>query len=247
MRHFSFTVASSIALAASFVGAGTASADQFPASGATAKSGVVFGAANMGDDTTYAVVGVVHAINGDIGKSGFLLHLSAELLNYDYLNPGPVLHQADGWGAAAMAGYQFVFSPMTKVALYAGVAYRDIDVDPIDLFSETAGDHTSFKAQGEGYFGVGSNVDLSLLGSYLDNAETYYVRGRVGFHLGGVVVGPEVAAHGSDEYDTQEYGGFIRYNATESVVLGLRGGWSDRDDNRGDDGGYFGVEIGLGY
>jgi hypothetical protein len=247
MRRFNFTAASTIALAAAFIGAGSASADQFPASGAKATQGVVFGAANMGEDSTYAVVGVVHAINGDIGKSGFLVHVAAELLSYDYINGGGTLFDADGWGGSAMAGYQFVFSGSSKIALYAGVGHRDIDVDPVDIFSETAGEHTSFKAQAEGYFGIGQTCDLSGIFSYLDNAEAYYGRVRAGFHLGGITVGPEVSAHGSDEYDSQEYGGFIRYKATDSVVLGARGGWADRDDTRGDDGGYFGVEVALGY
>lgn len=246
MRHLNFTIASAIALTAAF-GAGSATADQFPASGAAAKQGVVFGAVNFGEDTSYGVLGLVHAINGDIGKNGFLIHLAAEHLDYEYVNPGPTLFEADGWGGSIMLGYQFVMSDKSKIALYAGVAHRDIDVKPFDPLSETAGENTAFKGQVEGYFGVGSNFDLSALGSYFDSAETYYARVRGGFRLGAISIGPEVSVHGSDEYDAQEYGGFIRFIANESLVLGARAGWADRDDNRGDDSGYFGLEASLGY
>jgi hypothetical protein len=245
MRYLNFTVASSLAVAAAF-SAGSASADQFPSSGAKAQEGVVFGALNFGDDTTYAVLGLVHAINGNIGKDGFLVHLSAEHLEYDYVNPGPTVFEADGWGGGIMLGYQFVMDK-SKIALYAGVAHRDIDVKPLDPTSETAGENTAFKGQVEGYFGIGADCDLSALASYFDAAETYYTRVRAGFHLDAITLGPEVSLHGSDEYDSQEYGGFIRYVADGNLVLGARAGWADRDDVRGDDGGYFGLEVALGY
>lgn len=246
MRTFNLAVASSIALAAGLMTAGTASADQFPSSGAKAQEGVVFGAVNFADDASYQVVGLVHAINGNIGKDGFLVHLSLEHLDYEYLNPALLSFDAEGWGGGIMLGYQFV-GDNSKLALYAGIAHRDIDVDPFDAFSETAGEHTAFKGQAEGYFGVSKDFDLSALGSYFDNAETYYVRARGAFHLGVITIGPEVSAHGSDEYDAQEYGGFIRYVADDNLVLGARAGWADRDDSRNDDGGYFGLEAALGY
>lgn len=222
-----------------------ANADYFPNSGAKAQQGVVFGAANMGDDSTYAIVGAVHAINGNMMSSGFLVHASAELLNYEYLS-GITPISADGWGGSIMAGYQFMFSQTGKIAGYAGIGHRDIDTNPNDPASQTTGENTAFKGQLEAYWG-GEMFDLSALGSYFDNADTYYARARGGFRLGGVVVGPEVAFHGSDEYDAIEYGGFIRYVATETITIGAKAGYADRDGNRGDDGAYFGVEIGLGY
>lgn len=246
MRILNFTVASSIALATAFAGATSASADGFPQSGAKAQEGVVFGAANFADDASYQVVGLVHAINGNIGKDGFLLHVSLEHLDYNYVNPALAEFDADGWGGGIMVGYQFVGNG-SKLALYAGIAHRDIDVDPFDVFSETAGEHTAFKGQAEGYFKVSSDFELSALGSYFDNAETYYMRARGGFHLGEFTVGPEISLHGSDEYDGQEYGGFVRFVCDESLVLGARVGWADRDDARNDDGGYFGLEAAIGY
>ena len=245
MRLLNF-IAAALASAA-LLSAVAARADEFPASGADAQQGVVFIAGNIGEDSTYAILGAVHALNGDINRSGFLIQVAGELLNYDYVAtpPATTLFNADGWGASAMAGYQFVWS-QGKVAGYAGVGHRDIDVRPADPFSETAGENTSFKGQLEGYFGIGT-CDLTGLGSYLSNADTYYGRVRGGFHLGGIVLGPEVSGHGSDEYDTQEYGGFVRFVATESVVLGVRGGYADRDSSRGDDGAYFGVEAAFGY
>jgi hypothetical protein len=246
MRRLNFIAAASAS--AVLACAIAAHADEFPASGAEAKKGVVFIAGNIGDDTTYAVLGAVHALNGDINRDGFLIHVSGEVLNYDYFAtpPATTRFSADGWGAAAMGGYQLVW-PNGKVAGYAGVGHRDIQVSPLDPFSETAGENTSFKGQLEGYFGIGGSFDLSGLASYLSNADSYYGRVRGGFRLGGIVIGPEVAAHGSEEYDTQEYGGFVRLVATETVVLGARGGYADRDSTRGDDGGYFGVEAAFGY
>ncbi len=243
MRHTKLKMAASAAALMCFATA--ANADYFPQSGAKASQGVVFGAANMGNDTTYAVIGAVHAVNGNMNSNGFLVHASVELLNYEYLSVGTPI-DADGWGGSIMAGYQFMFSNSGKVALYAGVGHRDIDTRPNDPFSESNGQNTAFKGQGEVYFGIGQMVDLSALANYFDSEAAYYGRARAGFHLGGVVVGPEVALHGSDEYDTREYGAFVRYLATESVTIGAKAGYADRD-GRGDSGGYFGVEIGLGY
>ncbi len=244
MRHTNLKMAASAAALMCFATA--ANADVFPNSEAKAQQGVVFGAANMGDDTTYAVIGAVHAINGNMNSNGFLVHATVELLNYDYLSAGTPI-SADGWGASLMVGYQFMLNADGKVALYAGVGHRDIDTNPNDPFSETNGANTDFKAQVEAYYGVGDMCDLSALVNYFDDASAYYGRARAGFHLGGVVVGPEIALHGSDEYDTREYGAFIRYTATDTVAIGAKVGFADRDGNRGDDGAYFGVEIGLGY
>lgn len=244
MRHTKLTMAASAAALICF--ANTANADYFPQSGAKAQQGVVFGAANLGEDTTYAVIGAVHAINGNMNSNGFLVHATVELLNYDYLS-GITTIEANGWGGAIMAGYQFMLSDQGKVALYAGVGHRDIDTSPNDPLSESNGQNTAFKGQAEAYFGIGQMVDLSALANYFDSDGTYYGRARAGFHLGGVVVGPEIALHGSDEYDTREYGAFVRYLATDTVTIGAKAGWADRDGNRGDDGAYFGVEIGLGY
>ncbi|NOT41239.1 MAG: cellulose biosynthesis protein BcsS [Alphaproteobacteria bacterium] len=244
MRHTKLKLAASAAALLCFATA--ANADVFPNSGAKAPQGVVFGAANMGDDTTYAVIGAVHAINANMNSNGFLVHGAVELLNYDYLS-GATTISADGWGASIMAGYQFMFSNAGKIALYAGVGHRDIDTTPNDPLSETNGQNTAFKGQVEAYYGVGEMVDLSALANYFDSAGSYYGRARAGFHLGGVVVGPEIALHGSDEYDTREYGAFIRYTATDTVAIGAKVGYADRDGNRNDDGAYFGIEIGLGY
>jgi len=243
MRHTKLKMAASAAALMCF--ATTANADFFPNSGAKAPQGVVFGAANMGDDTTYAVIGAVHAVNGNMNSNGFLVHATVELLNYEYLSAGTPI-DADGWGGAIMAGYQFMFSNSGKVALYAGIGHRDIETSPNDPFSATNGENTAFKGQVEAYYGVGEMVDLSGLVNYFDNEEAYYGRVRAGFRLGGIVIGPEVAMHGSNEYDTEEYGGFVRYLATDSVTVGAKAGYAHRD-GRGDDGAYFGVEIGLGY
>lgn len=242
MRHTNSKLAASVA--ALMCVTTTANADVFPNSGAKASQGVVFGAANLGDDSTYAVIGAVHAVNGNMGSNGFLVHVTAELLNYDYLSAATSV-SADGWGGSIMGGYQFMLGGSSKIALYAGVGHRDIDTRPNDPFSETNGENTAFKGQVEGYYD-NDVFDLSALGSYFDNAESYYGRVRAGFRLGGIVVGPEVAVHGSDEYDTQEYGGFIRHLATDTIALGAKVGYAVRD-GRGDDGAYFGVEIGLGY
>jgi hypothetical protein len=222
----------------------TAHADVFPNSGAQAPKGVVFGAANMGDDTTYAVLGAVHAYNG-MNSNGILVHATVELLNYEYSSVGTPI-SADGWGGSLMAGYQFMFAKSGKIAAYAGIGYRDIDTSPNDPFSESNGENAAFKGQLEAYYD-NDIFDFSALGTYFDNADTYYSRARVGFRLGGIAVGPEVALHGSDEYETVEYGGFVRYVATDTVTLGAKLGYADRDGRRGDDGAYFGVEIGLGY
>lgn len=241
MRYASSKLAASAAALMCF--AATANADVFPNSGGSAPKGVVFGAANMGNDTTYAVIGAVHAYNG-MNSNGILVHATVELLNYEYASLGTPV-SADGWGGSLMAGYQFMFAKSGKIAAYAGIGYRDIETNPNDPFSASNGENAAFKGQLEAYYD-NDVFDFSALGSYFDNADTYYSRARVGIRLGGVSVGPEIALHGSDEYETVEYGGFIRYLATESVTVGAKAGYADRD-GRGEDGAYLGVEIGLGY
>ena len=228
--------------------AGVANADIFPVSdpAKTPASTVLFGAANVREDNAYGIVGAVIALNGDLTKNGVIFNASWEYLDYDYLANPVTPIEADGFGVNALVGYQWVWGDGDKFAALAGVNHRHIDTQPFDPFSDTDGDNTSFKVQGELYLNNGS-WDLSAIGSYATHENAWYTRVRPAFKLGGGGdIGPEISYHGSDEYDTLEYGAFIRVPMDETVAIGVRAGYADSDSSRSD-GGYVGIEIAKAF
>jgi hypothetical protein len=225
-----------------------AGADIFPVSDAdkNAKSAVLFAAGNVREDNAYGIVGGVIALNSDLSKSGFIVNASWEFLDYDYLATPVTPIEADGFGINALVGYQWVWDDGDKFSALAGVNHRHIDTAPFDPFSDTDGDNTSFKVQGEFYLN-NPGWDLSAIASYQSHENAWYTRVRPAFKLGGGVdIGPEISYHGSDDYDTLEYGAFIRVPMDETVTVGIRAGYADSDSSRSD-GAYVGFEIAKAF
>jgi Cellulose biosynthesis protein BcsS len=244
MLRGAFLSAVSLAVLAS----AAARADIFPVSDAdkSAKSVVLFAGGSVREDADYAIVGAVAALNGDLGKNGIIFNGSWEFLKYEYLATPVTPVEADGFGFNALVGYQWVWGDGDKFAALAGLNHRHIDTAPFDPLSDSDGDNTSFKVQGELYLN-NPGWDLSALGSYQSHQNAWYGRVRPAIKLGGGVdIGPEIAYHGSDEYDTLEYGAFIRMPLDETTTVGVRAGYADSDDSRSD-GGYVGVEIATAF
>lgn len=230
---------------------GAARADIFPLSDAdkNAKSVVLFASGTVREENDYAIVGAVAALNGNLGSNGVIFNGSWEFLKYDYLSvpPFPASEiEADGFGINALVGYQWLWGDGDKFAALAGVNHRHIDTQPFDPFSDTDGDNTSFKVQGELYLNQ-TGWDVSAIASYQTHENAWYARVRPAIRIGGGVdIGPELAYHGSDEYDTLEYGAFIRVPIDETVTLGVRAGYAEADESRSD-GGYVGLEIAKAF
>jgi hypothetical protein len=228
--------------------AGAARADIFPTSPAdkNAKGVVVYAGGSAREDSDYAIVGAVAALNGNLGSNGIIFNGSWEFLKYEYLANPVTPIEADGFGINALIGYQWVWGDGDKFSALAGVNHRHIDTAPFDPLSESEGDNTSFKVQGELYLNEGS-WDLSAIASYQSHENAFYTRVRPAIKLGGdVQIGPELSIHGSDEYDTVEYGAFARVSLDETTTIGVRAGYADSDDSRSD-GGYVGLEIAKAF
>lgn len=228
-----------IAMAGALAMTGAASASE-PASGVPGVSTVVFTGSDYKQDASYSYIGVVHALNGNLGSDGFLVRVFGGLGNYEYDttsvargNVDTDLIQVD-----AGLGYQ-IYSGGMRVSVYASGAYEDHDQSPEDLNNPVRGDEFGFRGQAEVETLAGSPFYFGAIGSYSTAFDSYWVRGRVGADVGhGIVIGPEVYGFGNEGFDQIRYGAFVNgLPSLFSLVFGgdskmsLAVGWADTSDD----------------
>lgn len=161
------------------------------------------------------------ALNGDLGKSGFVLKGNAGLSNYDYLTttvPGGEV-EGESTQVNGLVGYQFS-QDRIGATIAIGADYQNIDLSPDDPGATTKGSETGFIVSGDLYVlipfaaGGGSErgIKLDLGGSYSTAFDSYWSRLRLGYDTGKVSIGPELAAMGGEDYEAQRVGGYVTYS-----------------------------------
>lgn len=203
----------------------------------------LYAGATASPDSYYGYLGAVGALNGDIGKDGFLVRASGAYGSYEYSRPGATDVDGDIYAGDLMLGYQTFFGADTflsggRATLYLGGDYQNHDLTPVDPLNRVNGTEAGFKSQAELALNVTRLVSLGLAGSYSTAYESYWSRAQLGYAYHGVTFGPEAAFMGNEAYDNQRYGAFLKDIAiSQSVSMGVAGGYSHAS-RRGDSGVY---------
>ncbi|MEQ1662363.1 MAG: cellulose biosynthesis protein BcsS [Thiobacillus sp.] len=216
------------------------------AGSAQAGSTAIFVGIGGADDTMFSYLGGVHALGGDIDKTGVLLRGMVGYGEYDYDTTAVAGGSVEGEqvNAELAVGYQWVM-PGSRVSLYAGVDYQEHDLSPNDVFNSVNGDETGGLIQAELETTSGA-WHGSLIGKYSSAYDSYWARGRVGYAMGGATFGPEVAVGGNEEYDETRYGAFVNFDLSSATAVSLSAGYreAEGDASRNDqDGGYASLNV----
>ena len=219
-------------------------AAMYASSPAKADVATLFAGASFKEDSAYGYGGGVAALNGDLGKDGFLVRAIVGGGAYEYQS-GAVTIDGKTLQVDGMVGYQLFLAPV-RLSAYAGVNYQDHDLTPADPLNSTSGGQTGFKMQGELETMDASPLYVSAIGSYSTANDSYWARGRAGMGLFSTTVGPEIVFDGNDEYDAQRYGGFISVGLG-IATLSFSAGWADVNGTQGEDSMYGTVGISTSF
>lgn len=211
---------------------------------AQAESAALFTSVDVAKDSHYLYLGGVIALNGDINKDGFLARASVGIGEYDYTTTGTKIN-GDVVAADLMIGYQNFFSG-GRVTGYIGGGYQDHDLSPADALNPVSGDEFGVKGQLEGAFDLTSNLNANIIGNYSTVNDSYWSRVRVGYDLGGVQIGPEGLALGSDSFDQQRVGGFAGIDLGGNLNASISVGYASTD-GRGSDGVYGTIGFSITF
>lgn len=205
---------------------------------------VLFSGGDIKEDSWFAYVGAVHALNG-LSADGFAVKAFVGGGEFDYDATGPgigsIKNDGDSLTFDLLAGYRMHFDGM-QVGIYGGVNYWDIDHDNFFVFGPVT---PNVKANGD-KFGAKIEAELSstgpgpvyfdVRGSYSTAFDTYWSRGRVGYNVGMATIGPEGGLLGNDDYDQQRIGGFVQFDMPNTgVAVSVSVGYADTDGSTGDD------------
>ncbi len=223
---------------------------------ATPKSTVSYSGSGWSKDSSYFYSGVLFALNGDLGKDGFLLRGFAGVPMYEYDSasaPGGVV-DGDGLQGDLMIGYMWHREHMTFSG-YVGVEYQDYDLTPNDPTADINGSEVGFKVAADLSSAYASPFYFNLHGSYSTAFDSYWTRARIGYNSGRFVIGPEVIAMGNEGFEARRLGGFatVRFELTPAltseVSVNVGHQFVDEDkghsSTQGGDGTYAGIGLSL--
>jgi hypothetical protein len=168
------------------------------------------------------------ALNGDLSRRGFVLSGYGAFGNYTYRNqtvPGGTV-DGDLTEFSGLIGYQ-VYAGSVSLLASAGVDWQNNDLSPPDPANPVSGSETNFVASGTVERRASDKpLYLKLFGSYTINNNSYWAKGRIGYNFGKVVIGPEGAFYGNENFNSQRAGAFITFPLTRRLSLDLAGGFN---------------------
>jgi hypothetical protein len=193
-----------------------------PAPAATER-GVFFTGYDAARGAHYVFDGTIVALNGDLGRDGFVLRAYGSRVDYD-LDPG----NGRGYQADAMVGYKFSRGPLYG-GIYIGVDWQNYKLKPDDPTADIRGTEYGFKVAADLETSDELPYYFGLDGNYSTAFNSYWVRARTGVNLKRVVFGPEGIFMGDDGFDAQRAGGFVTYKfklaPTRTLDITLSGGF----------------------
>jgi len=215
------------------------------------------------EESFYAFSGALVALNGDLGRPGFVVRGFAAVGDYDYETdvPGGEV-DADAFDGDLMIGYQGNLARNVGWSAFVGAGYIDNDLDPNDPSNPVRGSEAGFK--------VASAVEVKdpkpffwgLEGEYNTAYDSYWSRARIGYKtFGSVVIGPEGVFFGDETYGVRRIGAFFNFpfqltpSITPDIYVAAGYGFvTNRDTGGGfgglgggEDGPYLTVSIGLSF
>ena len=213
--------------------------------------GVAFTGYDYLRGSNYEFAGAVVALNGNLGRDGYVLHASGAFLDYD-LNPG----LGRGWQGDMMLGYIFSRSNFSG-GIYAGVDYQDYKLSPDDPTVAVRGAEWGFKVSTNLQTSPNLPYYLSLNAAYTGSFNGYWARARAGINRQGLTLGPEAIAMGNDGFDAHRLGGFLSFTLDKimqkPIEVTLAAGHHFLDSSgpvsgtSASEGTYAGVTLAVGF
>ncbi len=180
---------------------------------------------------------MTYALNGDKSRDGWRIRLEGGSGTYGYsssrtdgLNEFSVDFTGQSTFGSALIGYQWQDGPWTT-KLFAGVAYQNHVVGPIDLDNPVVGEKWGGKISAEGWRNVGEASFATYDLSFATPFSSYAGQVRYGQSIiENLWLGIEVGGYGNAELNAARAGLFGRWR-TEYGTLWVTGGVSgDYDD-----------------
>jgi hypothetical protein len=192
-------------------GIGAANAEGLKDTPVAAEPGVTRGVAFSGYDylkgVNYEFVGMIIALNGDLGRNGFAFRTYGSRVDYDIEPTG----DGRGWQGDVMFGYIFSRTDMSG-GIFAGVDYQNYKLSPDDPFAEVRGTEWGFKVSGNMSTSRELPYYFDVNAAYSTAFNSYWARVRTGVNRRGFTFGPEGIVMGSEGFDAQRLGGFVSFN-----------------------------------
>ena len=212
---------------------------------ATEPKTVVFTGVDLAPrDTVATWGGAIHAFEGLTRDSLYVRVLGAHAW-FDYTS-GASLGTIDGTATLfdALIGYQVVRSNI-RAGVAIGVENQNYHLSPDDPGNPIRGNETGFKVMGDIGTLVARPWFFDVIGSFSTAFESYWTRGRVGYEIGKVVIGPEVVFYGNSDFRAERIGGFLQFDLPMGHVF-TRTSISAGHEQTGDDGFFGGREGAYG-
>jgi len=187
--------------------------------------------------TSFGFGGLTFALNGDKAQDGWRVRLEGGSGTYSYSSSrtdGLRSFDVDFMGQSsvgnALVGYQWQDGPWTT-KVFAGLAYENHLVGPIDVDNPVVGERWGAKITAEGWRNVGEASFLTVDGSFSTPFSSYSGQVRYGQSVfDDLWLGIEAGGYGNAELNAAKGGAFVRWR-TGYGTLWLSGGLSgDYDD-----------------
>lgn len=253
--HTSFIVKASAGLSLTVlfcsVAAGSALAQPVPAGTPQVQEAPenLFVAAGQvgGQQNSYGTVGVVTPLEGSKLGNGWVARVFADEVTYQYKGSTNRTIDATGLGGSAAVGY--MGSDNTGwYGIYAGPAYKHVQVSPNDPNSNAKGGTVSARVQVEGEKNIAPSVKVNALaGADISSNTGYWARVRPLAKVeGDIYAGPEVSVMGDQDYNAYQVGvAVVGIHITDKTQVGINGGYRKTEDQASS--GYGGLELGSRF
>jgi len=184
---------------------------------------------SLASRSDFGAVAVTGAVDGDLGKSGFVARgeVVGGVYNYNATNAGVTQRiNATQISGGALVGYGWVSPNWTFMAL-GGAQVVSTQTTPVDPNNATRGTHIGAKFAAEFYGNPTANSMFSGYASYGTANNDYYSRFKAGYAVANrVFVGPEFLALGDRFYTEYRAGLHVTGVSLGQLALGVSGGFS---------------------
>jgi hypothetical protein len=178
-------------------------------------------------DANFFYGGAVAALNGDLSRRGFLIQGFGGVGSYKYLNsgvPGGTVN-ADLTEGSGLAGYQF-YTGNVRFKTFVGVDWQNNALHPPDPTNPVSGSRTGVLVTGDAETAGPRPLYFDLYGSFSSVNNTYWSKARLGYNFGRVVIGPEGAFYGNENFNSERAGAFIKFPIFRKLDVTLSGGFN---------------------
>lgn len=207
---------------------------------------VIFGSHDRRDGANYSALGWYHALNNDLGKSGFFTRAFVGAGQYEYVAPGLPDPNVTGtlFDADVGLGYRYVTQHLV-LGGFASLHARDRNLDAIDPANNVGNDWGArFGLDATGSYG---SLYYSAMGQVSTVEWAVWSRSRLGYKFDRFTIGPEFVFISDAQFTERRVGGFLSVQICPKFSTTFYFGSADFGSSRGGNGNTPYGGIGLSY